>query len=107
MLSPRGYRPAYAFEILSHRALRYFAPILHLLALGTNLALLGQGSLYVGTLAAQLTLLVAAALAPLIPLRAFQVSRYYVAVTTASAVGLWDYLRRGVPRTWEKAEGTR
>ena len=41
------------------------------------------------------------------PLRAFQVARYYVAVTTASAAGLWDYLRRGVPRTWEKAEGTR
>ena len=107
MLSPRGYGPAYAFEILSHRALRYLSPILHLIALGTNLALLGQGSIYVVTLAAQLALLAAAALAPVVPLRAFQVARYYVAVTAASAAGLWDYLRRGVPRTWEKAEGTR
>ena len=107
MLSPRGYAPAYAFEILSHRALRYLSPILHLVALGTNLALLGQGSLYVVTLAAQLTLLAAAALAPVVPLRVFQIARYYVAVTAASAAGLWDYLRRGVPRTWEKAEGTR
>jgi len=107
MLSPRGYGPAYAFEILSHRALRYLSPILHLVALGTNLALLGQGWLYVVTLAAQLALLAAAALAPLVPLRGFQVARYYVAVTAASAAGLWDYLRRGVPRTWEKAEGTR
>jgi cellulose synthase/poly-beta-1,6-N-acetylglucosamine synthase-like glycosyltransferase len=107
MLSPRGYGPTYAFEILSHRALRYLSPILHLVALGTNVALLGHGSLYVVTLAAQLTLLVAAALATVVPLRGFQIARYYVAVTAASAAGLWDYLRRGVPRTWEKAEGTR
>jgi cellulose synthase/poly-beta-1,6-N-acetylglucosamine synthase-like glycosyltransferase len=107
MLSPRGYGPGYAFEILSHRVLRYLSPILHLVALGTNLALLGQGALYALTFAAQLALLAGAALAPVVPLRAFQVARYYVAVTTASAAGFWDYLRRGVPRTWEKAEGTR
>ena len=107
MLSPRGYGTAYAFEILSHRALRYLSPFLHLVALGTNLALLGEGTLYVVTLAVQLALLAAAALAPIVPLRVFRVARYYVAVTAASAVGLWDYLRRGVPRTWEKAEGTR
>jgi cellulose synthase/poly-beta-1,6-N-acetylglucosamine synthase-like glycosyltransferase len=107
MLSPRGYGPAYTFEILSHRALRYLSPILHLVALGTNLALLGHGLLYQITLAVQLALLAAAALAPVIPLRAFQIARYYVTVTAASAAGLWDYLRRGVPRTWEKAEGTR
>jgi cellulose synthase/poly-beta-1,6-N-acetylglucosamine synthase-like glycosyltransferase len=107
MLSPRGYGPAYAFEIFSHRALRYLSPFLHLVALGTNLALLGEGTLYVVTLACQLALLVAAALAPIVPLRAFRIARYYVAVTAASAAGLWDYLRQGVPRTWEKAEGTR
>jgi cellulose synthase/poly-beta-1,6-N-acetylglucosamine synthase-like glycosyltransferase len=107
MLSPRGYGPAYAFEILSHRALRYSSPILHLIVLGTNLALLGHGWVYVVTLAAQLALLAAAVLAPVVPLRAFRLARYYVAVTAASAAGLWDYLRRGVPATWEKAEGTR
>jgi cellulose synthase/poly-beta-1,6-N-acetylglucosamine synthase-like glycosyltransferase len=107
MLSPRGYGPAYAFEILSHRALRYFSPILHLIALGTNLALLGDGWLYVVTLAAQVSLLAAAALAPFVPLRALQIARYYVAVTASSAAGLWDFLRRGVPSTWDKAEGTR
>jgi cellulose synthase/poly-beta-1,6-N-acetylglucosamine synthase-like glycosyltransferase len=107
MLSPRGYGPAYAFQILSHRAVRYLAPVLHLIALATNLALLGHGWLYVVTLAAQLALLAAAALAPVVPLRVFQIARYYVAVTAASAAGLWDYLRRGVPKTWEKAAGTR
>ncbi len=107
MLSPRGYGPAYAFEILSHRGLRYFLPILHLIALGTNLALLGEGTVYVVSLAAQLGLLAAAALASLAPLRAFRIARYYVVVTAAGAAGLWDYLRHGVPRTWDKAEGTR
>jgi hypothetical protein len=107
MLSPRGYGPAYAFEIVSHRGLRYLSPILHLIALAANLALVGQGPLYLATLAAQATLLVAAALAPLVPVRPFRIARYYVAVTAASAAGLWDYLRHGVPLTWEKAEGTR
>ncbi len=43
MVSPRGYRPAYAFEIGSHRLLRYASPFLHLIALATNIALLGDG----------------------------------------------------------------
>ena len=107
MLSPRGYGPAYAFEIFSHRALRYASPILHLIALAANVALLGQGPVYAVTLAAQLALLAAAALAPVVPLRVFRVARYYVGVTAASAAGLWDCLRDSVPRTWEKAEGTR
>lgn len=107
MLSPRGYGPAYAFEIFSHRALRYASPILHLIALAANVALLGRGPIYAVALAAQLALLAAAALAPVVPLRVFRVARYYVGVTAASAAGLWDCLRGSVPRTWEKAEGTR
>jgi cellulose synthase/poly-beta-1,6-N-acetylglucosamine synthase-like glycosyltransferase len=107
MLSPRGYGPAYAFEIFSHRALRYASPILHTLALAANAALLGRGAVYAVTLVAQVALLAAAALAPIVPLRVFRVARYYVGVTAASAAGLWDCLRGSVPRTWEKAEGTR
>ena len=34
-------------------------------------------------------------------------ARYYVLVTWATVVSLWNYLRRGVPATWEAAEGTR
>jgi cellulose synthase/poly-beta-1,6-N-acetylglucosamine synthase-like glycosyltransferase len=107
MLSMRGYPAAYGFEIVSHRGLRYASPLLHLIALGTNLALLGHGVVYWVALGAQLALLGCAAVAPVVPFRPFQIARYYVAVTAASAAGLWDYLRRGVPRTWEKAEGTR
>jgi cellulose synthase/poly-beta-1,6-N-acetylglucosamine synthase-like glycosyltransferase len=107
MLSPRGYGPLYALEIGSHRLLRYAAPLLHLVALAANVALLAEGTVYAITLGLQLALLAAAALGAVVPAAPFRIARYYVAVTAASAAGLWDYLRRGVPVTWEKAEGTR
>jgi cellulose synthase/poly-beta-1,6-N-acetylglucosamine synthase-like glycosyltransferase len=107
LLSPRGYGPLYAFEIASHRLLRYASPFLHLIALGANIALVGEGTIYLITLAAQVALLVAAAIGGLWPLRPFRIANYYVAVTASSAAGLWEYLRHGVPTTWDKAEGTR
>jgi len=33
--------------------------------------------------------------------------RYYALITWATVVALWNYLRRGVPATWDAAEGTR
>jgi len=107
MLSPRGYGPLYSLEIVSHRLLRYASPLLHLIALAANLALLGEGRVYTLTLVLQLGLVAAAALAGVLPLAPFRVARYYLAVTAASAVGLWDFIRGGVPLTWEKAAGTR
>jgi len=107
MLSPRGYGPLYAFEIYSHRALRYASPLLHLVALASNAALLGEGTVYRVTLALQLALLLAAALGPVVALRPFRLAYYYVTVTASIALGLWDRIRGRVPRAWEKAEGTR
>ena len=109
MLDPRGYSPLYAFQIASHRALRYASPFLHAAALGLNVAVvaLDGGSLYVITLVAQLALLGAALLGRLVPARPLQVARYYLLVTLAPALGLWDWLRGRVGPTWEHAEGTR
>jgi cellulose synthase/poly-beta-1,6-N-acetylglucosamine synthase-like glycosyltransferase len=107
MLRPGGYPPLYAFEIASHRLLRYATPFLHLLALGTNIALLGQGWVYTATLAAQLALLAAALLARVVPLAPLRIARYYVSTTASIALGLWDRLRHGAPGAWDKAEGTR
>jgi len=107
LLSPRGYRPLYALEIYSHRLLRYATPILHLVAFAANVALLGDGWVYTAALGAQLALVAAALLAGVVPLRPLRIARYYAAVTAASAVGLWDLLRHGVPSTWESVEGTR
>jgi cellulose synthase/poly-beta-1,6-N-acetylglucosamine synthase-like glycosyltransferase len=107
LLSPRGYGPLYAFEVASHRLLRYASPFLHVIALGTNIALAGEGTIYVVTLAAQVALLAAGAVGALWPVRPFRIAHYYLAVTASSAAGLWEYLRHGVPTTWDKAEGTR
>jgi cellulose synthase/poly-beta-1,6-N-acetylglucosamine synthase-like glycosyltransferase len=107
MLRPRGYSPLYAFELLSHRLLRYLTPFLHLLAFVTNLLLLGQGPVYVATYAVQVAFVFAALLGgswPLAPLRA---ARYYALTIASIAAGLWDRWRRGAPGTWEKTEGTR
>jgi len=109
MWDPRGYGPLYAYEIASHRLLRYASPLLHLLALVANLMLLRRGRIYRLALAAQLGLLAAAA-APGAPGplgRIARIARYYVLVTAAIALGLWDRGRRGPPGTWEKSEGTR
>jgi len=107
MLSPRGYGPVYAWQLLSHRVLRYATPFLHLTALGANLALLGRNRAYAATLAAQLALGAAAALALVVPWRPFRLAQYYVLVTGSIIGGLWDWLRTGTPAAWEKAEGTR
>ncbi len=107
MLWPRGYGAAYAFEIYSHRIIRYASPLLHLVALGTNLALLDAGTIYAFTLAIQLLVLLAAALAGAVPLMPFRIARYYVLMTASIAAGFWDRIRHGTPGAWEKAEGTR
>ena len=92
--------PGYLVAVVSHRVLRYGSGILHLVLLASSLALVGEGLLYQVVLAGQLLLLAAAALG-------VGLARYYVLVTWATVVSLWNYLRRGVPATWEAAEGTR
>jgi len=107
MLSPRGYGARYAFMIVSHRVLRYVSPFLHLIAFVANLVLLGQGWVYVVTLAAQVAVLLAALLASALPARPLLIARYYVLTTLSLVAGLWDWLHRGTPAGWEPAEGTR
>ena len=107
MLSPRRYPPLFAFQILSHRLLRYLSPLLHLVALVANVFLLGDGWFYVLTFALQLALIAAALLGRFLPLAPFRIARYYAMTTASIAAGLWDRRRRGAGGRWEKAEGTR
>jgi hypothetical protein len=109
MLSPRGYPPAYAVMIFSHRVLRYCTPALHTLALGANVALLalGAGALYWLTLALQVALALAALLGGALRLPPLLLARYYVLTTVSPAAGLWDWLRHGTAAWWDAAEGTR
>jgi len=106
LLDPRGYGALYALEIYSHRALRYATPFLHLVAFGTNLALLGRGAIYAVAFAAQATVLAAAVAARRGRPRVFALCRYYVLMTASLAAGLWDWAGRGTPATWER-EGVR
>jgi cellulose synthase/poly-beta-1,6-N-acetylglucosamine synthase-like glycosyltransferase len=92
--------PLYLLEIVSHRLLRYGSGILHLVLLATSLALYSHGWFYAVVLAAQLGVLAAAAVG-------VGIARYYTLVTLATLAALFNYLRRGVPATWEVAEGTR
>ena len=107
MLSPRGYGPAYALMIFSHRILRYASPGLHIVAFGSSWVLRERGRPYAAALAGQLALLAAAGLAGRVPSRALRICRYYVLTTASLALGLWDWLRHGTSAAWEAAEGTR
>jgi cellulose synthase/poly-beta-1,6-N-acetylglucosamine synthase-like glycosyltransferase len=107
MISTRGYTPLYAFELFSHRLLRYLSPFLHLLAFLTNLALLGDGGVYVVTYGLQLALIAAAILGGQFRAAPLRIARYYALTTLSIAAGLWDRFRQGPPAAWEKAPGTR
>jgi cellulose synthase/poly-beta-1,6-N-acetylglucosamine synthase-like glycosyltransferase len=90
----------YLVSIVSHRVLRYGSGLLHLGFLASSLLLAQTGPTYALAVLVQLALL--AAFAARVP-----IARYYVYVTWATVQALWNYLRRGVPATWEAAEGTR
>jgi cellulose synthase/poly-beta-1,6-N-acetylglucosamine synthase-like glycosyltransferase len=107
MWRPRGYPPLYAFELLSHRLLRYLTPFLHVIAFVANLALLGRGAVYVVAYGIQVAFVTAALLGGSLPLRPFRVARYYALTTASIAAGLWDRARHGASGKWEKAPGTR
>jgi cellulose synthase/poly-beta-1,6-N-acetylglucosamine synthase-like glycosyltransferase len=101
-------RPLYLVELVSHRVLRYSSGLLHVLLLVTNVALLGQGTVYRALFAAQVGGLgLAAAGKARLPLPGARLAYYYFLVTRATAAGLLRYLRTGTPQTWEKAKGTR
>lgn len=90
----------YVVELISHRHLRYASGVLHLVLLGTSIALVSEAWIYAVLLGLQLALLAAAAVG-------VRIARYYVLVSWATVVALWNYIRRGVPATWETPEGTR
>ena len=96
LLDPRGYSPLYAFQVFSHRLLRYLTPFLHAIAFVTSVRLRCRPAV-----TAQLAFAAAAAAGT--P----RIARYYVLVTASPAAGLLDYLREGTPAGWEKPEGTR
>jgi cellulose synthase/poly-beta-1,6-N-acetylglucosamine synthase-like glycosyltransferase len=104
----REVDPAYAVELLSHRYIRYASGLLHVVLLGSNVALVGRGPVYRLALGGQLGWLALAAAGRLKePIPGAGIAYYYLLVTSATAVSLVRYLRFGVPAVWDKAPGTR
>jgi cellulose synthase/poly-beta-1,6-N-acetylglucosamine synthase-like glycosyltransferase len=92
----RRLPPGYLVAILSHRLLRYGSGVLHLVLLGSSVALAADGRPYQVALAGQVALVVAAAAGQ-------PVARYYTLVSWATVQALANYLRRGVPAAWDPA----
>jgi glycosyltransferase involved in cell wall biosynthesis len=104
----RGMPPLYAVQLVSHRHLRYASGLLHVVLLGTNVALVGEGAVYKAALATQggwLALALAGRFRAPVP--GAGIAHYYLLMTTATIASLARYLRSGASLTWEKAEGTR
>jgi cellulose synthase/poly-beta-1,6-N-acetylglucosamine synthase-like glycosyltransferase len=100
--------PLYAAELVSHRALRYGSGVLHLVLLGTSVALARSGGIYRAALAGQLGFLgLALAGRKRRPVPGAGIAYYYVLTSAATVEALARYLQEGSPATWEKAEGTR
>jgi cellulose synthase/poly-beta-1,6-N-acetylglucosamine synthase-like glycosyltransferase len=96
----RGLDPLYAVQIFSHRHLRYASGLVHILLLGSSVALAREGLVYRAALALQLGVLAAAAARPGLP-------RYYVLISAGTLIGLARCLRFGVSTTWDRVEGAR
>ena len=104
----RRVGPVYFVELISHRLLRYASGILHLVLLGSSIALLGEGWVYRAALAAQLLWLLLAGAGKLrVPIPGAGLAYYYFVVTWATIAGLVRYVRFGPPVVWERIEGTR
>jgi cellulose synthase/poly-beta-1,6-N-acetylglucosamine synthase-like glycosyltransferase len=100
--------PLFLAELVSHRVLRYGSGVLHLVLLGSSIALAREGVVYRLALADQLGFL-ALALAGRrrLALPGAGLAYYYLLTTAATLESLARYLRAGSPATWGKAEGTR
>jgi glycosyltransferase involved in cell wall biosynthesis len=100
--------PVYLLQLASHRLLRYSSGILHLVLLGSSVALVDEGDAYRAALAAQLAFLSLAGAGRMrIRIPGASLAYYYVLVTAATTLGLVRYLRSGTPLMWEQARGTR
>ncbi len=100
--------PLFLAELVSHRVLRYGSGVLHIVLLGSSVALASEGGIYRLALAGQIkALALALAGRKRLPVPGAGIAYYYVLTTAATVEALVRYLREGSPATWGKAEGTR
>ena len=97
MLSPRGYPPLFAFELASHRLLRYLSPLLHLRRLRRQRRPARRRLVLRPDLRRSSWPCSPPPCSAALPLAPFRVARYYVMTTASIAAGLWDRWRHGAP----------
>jgi hypothetical protein len=96
-----------AFELWSHKMLRWLAPLLMATALVSNLALVRQGWAVLALMvqAGFYTLALASRLEARLPRavrRASSVAYYFASMNWALAVGLWRFLRGSQAAAWDR-----
>ena len=97
----RGVGGLFAFQLVSHRHLRYASGLLHVAWLGSSAALATSGPVYLAALAAQLAWLALALLGRLrVPVPGAGLAYYYLLVTWATVAALASYVRRGLTPYW-------
>jgi cellulose synthase/poly-beta-1,6-N-acetylglucosamine synthase-like glycosyltransferase len=110
MFGIRALGPVYWTEMISHRLLRYASGLLHIALLATSIVLaLTRGGVYWFVLGAQVLVLLAALGSRLADgrVRLLAVPHYYVLVSAATVIALWELATRGVKPVWDRPEGTR
>jgi cellulose synthase/poly-beta-1,6-N-acetylglucosamine synthase-like glycosyltransferase len=111
MFSLRREGPRYWLQMISHRLLRYASGLLHLVLLLATLILAARdgGLVWIVLLAGQMVLLGLAALSAQTGSRwrPLALIEYYLLVTIATVIALWEAVVHGIEPVWERAEGTR
>jgi cellulose synthase/poly-beta-1,6-N-acetylglucosamine synthase-like glycosyltransferase len=98
----------YLAELVSHRVLRYGSGVLHILLLGSSVALVEDAPVYAVALAGQLGFLALAyAGRRRLAVPGAGLAYYYLLTTAATVDALFRYFRAGSPAIWTKTEGTR
>jgi len=108
LLSPAG-NPVFAWQLWSHKVLRYLAFIPLCVALGLSLLLAGN-ILYMSIAAAGLAVLACAAIGHFVPAasagaRVIRLAQYFVLLNAASAVATWRFLRGERITVWKPRTG--
>ncbi len=110
MFSLRRLGPLYWLQMISHRLLRYASGLLHLALLPISAILAGaDGGVWWIILLGQLVLITMALISRATGSRqrVLALAQYYVLVTLATLIALWEAVVHGIEPVWERAEGTR
>ncbi len=109
LLNPLRH-PVFAFEMISHKVMRYAVPLFLLLALAANAALVGSGDLYRVALAAQVAFyVIALGVWPLerrgLAMGPLALPYYFVLANAASVAAMVKFVRGEGHVTWEPVRG--